>query len=258
MAIVLKSKPGLSSTTTLNIPKDWDPTWFRNFISNQLKGADVRNAVGTNGIAVSGTIASPYATISLAGGPATITGPLTINGNSSTPALIINAPSGQSGYILLEANGTAYGYIGAAGAAGAISAGSALGDIVIRSNVSNIDFSVNNGAGIQLQLTTGGSLISSGALQLTGYNTTGFAGAGVEVGLASNQGYLQAYNRTSLTYIPLNINASTVTISGAITFSSVATTTTAPAAGGAGALPATPKGYFTLTIGSYAAKVPYY
>jgi hypothetical protein len=61
----LKSKPGLSGTTTLSIPKDWDATWFRWLIHNQLKGADVRNAVGVNGIIVSGNIASPYATIGL-------------------------------------------------------------------------------------------------------------------------------------------------------------------------------------------------
>lgn len=67
----LISKPGITSTSTLAIPKDWDATWFRNFIQNQLKGADVRNAAGTNGITVSGTIASPYATISF--NPATTT-----------------------------------------------------------------------------------------------------------------------------------------------------------------------------------------
>ena len=89
MAIVLKSKPGLSSTTTLNIPKDWDPTWFRNLISNQLKGADVRNAIGANGISITGNIASPYATISL--GP----GPIVINTPAGTVALTINGATGQ-------------------------------------------------------------------------------------------------------------------------------------------------------------------
>lgn len=37
-----------------------------------------------------------------------------------------------------------------------------------------------------------------------------------------------------------------------------ATTTTAPSAGGAGALPATPTGYFTINIGGTARKVAYY
>lgn len=46
--------------------------------------------------------------------------------------------------------------------------------------------------------------------------------------------------------------------SGSIDFHSVATTTTAPAAGGAGALPATPAGYATFSIGGTAHKIPYY
>jgi len=45
---------------------------------------------------------------------------------------------------------------------------------------------------------------------------------------------------------------------GAISLPSVATTTAAPALGGAGALPLIPKGYFSLEIAGYAAKVPYY
>lgn len=61
----LVSKPGLTSTTTLSIPKSWDPAWFRGFINNQLKGGDVRNAVGANGISVTGNIASPYGAIAL-------------------------------------------------------------------------------------------------------------------------------------------------------------------------------------------------
>ncbi len=68
MVIALKSKPGITSASTLAIPKNWDPVWFRHFINNQLKGADVRNAIGVNGVTVSGNIASPYATISGSGG----------------------------------------------------------------------------------------------------------------------------------------------------------------------------------------------
>ncbi len=45
---------------------------------------------------------------------------------------------------------------------------------------------------------------------------------------------------------------------GAIGLPSVATTTTAPATGTAGALPAKPKGYFSMTIAGYAAQIPYY
>lgn len=45
---------------------------------------------------------------------------------------------------------------------------------------------------------------------------------------------------------------------GAVALPSVATTTTAPATGTAGALPAKPKGYFSISIAGYAAQVPYY
>jgi hypothetical protein len=109
VAIVLQSKPGLSSTTTLNIPKTWDPTWFRSFISNQLKGADVRNAVGANGISVTGNISSPYATITIGNGPIVIPAPttsalaLTVNGIARTgygPTVLIQAPDTAS-----ESNG---------------------------------------------------------------------------------------------------------------------------------------------------------
>jgi hypothetical protein len=75
----LISKPGITSASTLSIPKDWDKTWFRNFIQNLLKGADVRNAIGVNGITISGNIASPYATIGISG-PATIPGLITFSG----------------------------------------------------------------------------------------------------------------------------------------------------------------------------------
>lgn len=43
-----------------------------------------------------------------------------------------------------------------------------------------------------------------------------------------------------------------------VNFNGVATTTTAPAAGGAGALPATPTGYATIQFGGTARKVAYY
>lgn len=65
MTIQLPSKPGIAGAKVLSIPKDWDQAWFRSFVNNLLKGADVRNAQGLNGITVTGNIASPYATISL-------------------------------------------------------------------------------------------------------------------------------------------------------------------------------------------------
>lgn len=91
----LISKPGITSANMgLAIPATWNRVWFLNAISNYLKGADVRNAVGANGITVSGNITSPYATIGVAGG-ATLLGAgasLTNYAGSSTGTLT-NAPA---------------------------------------------------------------------------------------------------------------------------------------------------------------------
>jgi hypothetical protein len=45
---------------------------------------------------------------------------------------------------------------------------------------------------------------------------------------------------------------------GVLRFLNLATTTSAPSAGGAGALPATPAGYVSITINGTARKIPYY
>lgn len=82
----LISKPGLTSASVaVTIPSDWQKDgqrWMKQFIGNQLQGADVRNAVGANGITISGTIATPYATIAIPGtlalntvGKTSVTGP---------------------------------------------------------------------------------------------------------------------------------------------------------------------------------------
>lgn len=89
MAIALASKPGLTGATVLSIPKNWDSAWFRGLINNVLKGADVRNAIGVNGIKVTGNIASPYATIGF-GAPVTLPGPVTITGGG----LVVGTPTG--------------------------------------------------------------------------------------------------------------------------------------------------------------------
>jgi hypothetical protein len=78
-AIVLTSKPGLQPNSAgLSIPTTWDPVWFKNLVSNLLKGADVRNAIAGPGITITGNIASPYATISAGGAGAPFTAPVII------------------------------------------------------------------------------------------------------------------------------------------------------------------------------------
>jgi hypothetical protein len=99
MPIALASKPGLTGATALSIPKDWSATWFRNFINNLLKGADVRNAQGANGVVVSGTIASPYATISFNPSTTTTTAPAA-GGAGALPAT-------PAGYVTIIVAGVA-------------------------------------------------------------------------------------------------------------------------------------------------------
>jgi hypothetical protein len=105
MTIFLASKPGISGATVLNIPKTWDPTWLRNFINNMLKGADVRNAVGANGISVTGNIASPYATIGFAA-PVTIYAPVTIPGIPDSVANTLTIGGSVAGQITTSINNT--------------------------------------------------------------------------------------------------------------------------------------------------------
>jgi hypothetical protein len=95
----LISKPGLTSASALSIPTAWSQSWFRGFINSYLTGGDVRNAVGKNGIVVSGTLASPYATISLGGtGAITLTNDVTITPASGV-GLTVNAASGSNAAI---------------------------------------------------------------------------------------------------------------------------------------------------------------
>jgi hypothetical protein len=301
MAIALKSKPGITTANTLSIPTNWDAAWFRSFIANKLQGADVRNAVGANGITVSGTIASPYATISLSG-PSTITGPLTVNGNNATPAIIINAPSGQSPYEEFSINGVPEAYIGVAGVAGDLGGtGSSANDLVLRSQGANIDFTANSGASVQMQLTAAGNLSIGGTSYAWATPTTAAVDIGSYGGIATFSGASVVlisnayYNGTNwiakgtagaayvqcnptggtqgiyfwaapsvtagsvLTFTELMTVLSTgVTINTALSLSAVTVTTTSPAAGGAGALPATPAGYMAITIAGVARRIPFY
>jgi hypothetical protein len=102
MAIVLASKPGLTSASALSIPKTWDSAWFRGFINNLLKGGDVRNAIAGPGITITGNISSPYATISATGG--------TISDITSTGGSItVTNSTGPTTNIDLHASGVTAG-----------------------------------------------------------------------------------------------------------------------------------------------------
>lgn len=103
MAIALATKPGINGANTLSIPKEWDSTWFRKFIANSLKGADVRNAIGADGIVITGNISTPYATIGF-GAPVTLPGAVTITAPASGLALTVNS-NGSLDTMLLDGAG---------------------------------------------------------------------------------------------------------------------------------------------------------
>lgn len=67
-------KPGLTAGAVKHVTKEWDQHWFRRFVANFLAGADVRNAIGVNGVKITGNITSPYATIGLPGAIQTFNG----------------------------------------------------------------------------------------------------------------------------------------------------------------------------------------
>jgi hypothetical protein len=72
-----------------------------------------------------------------------------------------------------------------------------------------------------------------------------------------------ATTQMSIESAGVTINAgsgTTLTVGGAsaLSLSAVTVTTTSPAAGGAGALPATPAGYMAITIAGVARRIPFY
>lgn len=88
----LVSKPGLTNASAGTVPMAWSASWYKGFISNLLQGGDVRNAVGINGIVVSGNIASPYATIGFSA-PVALPGPVTItDATAGGNSLTVSAP----------------------------------------------------------------------------------------------------------------------------------------------------------------------
>lgn len=109
----------------------------------------------------------------------------------------------------------------------------ATGPLLAR--IADLEAQLLSGPALPAAVLTEGSPI--GAIQpSTGTFTTVSAGGNVSGGSVSTAG----------------------TLSGADLSIAPATSTTAPAAGGAGALPATPAGYATVTINGTARKIPYY
>jgi hypothetical protein len=227
MAIQLKTKPGINGANVLSIPKDWDATWFRKFLNNSLKGADVRNAIGLNGVTVTGNIASPYATISGGGSP--FVAPIVINSTAGQVSLTVNGASGQSSGIF-------------------------NGPVVINDASGPFALVVNgDGTDNTVQLNTPSGRFTGIALQKAGVTEAEmfFDTTVNELVLASDAAASTFRIRTGVSALIFN-NA------GQMSLPSVTVTSTAPVAGGAGALPATPAGYMAVTIAGVARRIPFY
>jgi hypothetical protein len=97
MTTTLISKPGITSASNLAIPKAWDGTWFRNLISTQLTGADVRNAIAGPGITITGNLSTPYATISAGGAGAPFVAPIIVKTSGGVTVFeVFNSTTGPT------------------------------------------------------------------------------------------------------------------------------------------------------------------
>jgi hypothetical protein len=221
--IVLKSKPGIGSATTqTGIPMQWSKAWFQSFVNSQLRGADVRNAVGAGGIVVSGNITTPYATISL--GP-TIPASLTFTGNDTfapaagNPTTIDTPATGANSAIIdylqgLSSGGayeqfnddhtgtpTAIGYIGYGPA---LFSGAAANTFGIASQAGILELAVSGGTISGLTINTSGVVTFS---QSTPVFQGGTTGAQVATFVASNKP--GSATTSPSTWLPVNVAGAT-------------------------------------------------
>src|SRR5271166_4600332 len=159
----LISKPGITSVSTLSIPVDWDKVWFRNFIQNQLKGADVRNAIGANGISITGNNASPYATIGF-GAPVTLPAPVTINATGTSVGLTINGAAAQIGIFNGSGANTWFDYnrsgvlIGRIGSADSVVVSGAITDFGFSAPSGGINFATGGLSASRMTIGSSGNV----------------------------------------------------------------------------------------------------
>ncbi len=110
---------------------------------------------------------------------------------------------------------------------------------------------LNSATTAQADLQITNTLANGAQIKLTGNGATTPAKT-----IRVNSGVLQVMSNGYSAIMSLD-DSGNLTVTGGLTMSP-ATTTTAPSAGGAGALPATPAGYATVTIGGTARKIAYY
>ena len=182
MATQLNTKPGINGANVLSIPTEWDATWFRHFIHNSLKGADVRNAVGTGGIKVTGNISSPYATIDGSGIAAGVTQIIAGTG-------ITISPVGGTGAVTITNAAATQSVVGTANEIAVSTAG----------GVSTISFAPN----IAIPAPpSGNALIVNGAVgsdagEILGSSSTGNSfGALIAAGTTAGDNPLRVFNQS--------------------------------------------------------------
>lgn len=144
----------------------------------------------------------------------------------------------------------------------AITGGSVNGTPVGASSPSTVAAtSISANAGVVITETTNAhaSLTIDGSADTNGANVK-LIGTGVTTPSKTMRAFSGVWQLLNDAYSAIILqvdNSGNLTAAGGLSFSP-ATTTTAPSAGAAGALPATPTGYFTATIGGTARKVAYY
>jgi hypothetical protein len=156
VALALPPVPGLSGATNLAIPQEWNAKWFRNFIANQLKNADTRNAIAGPGIKITGNITQP-ATISSTGATSIVSGGPGITITSTGPGGTGTVTVTNSGVTqIIAGTNVTISPVGGTGAVTINSSGGGGGSLTVTDGTNSVS-SVTNLAVSGAVITTSGS-----------------------------------------------------------------------------------------------------
>jgi len=187
--------------------------------------------------------------------------------------------SGQSNGLLVKAGTVAgdncFGFQNAAG--GGIMSGNGAGNVTINSPASGVTLAVNAAPGTTtlnvgtafatFSATSNSAIAIINSASSGGQSPLDFYMAGVLSGRirndsSGNMNYVTTANGSHYFFVQgdsgVGANALIITPAGNLNLANATVTATAPATGGAGALPATPKGYLTVLINSVTQKIAYY
>lgn len=85
MAAPFQIPQGLSATSLRSIPQEWDPNWFRRWVTAHLQNVDIRNTNAAGGVTITGVETAP-GTVSVNGVALSVIAPIppnTIVGNNT-------------------------------------------------------------------------------------------------------------------------------------------------------------------------------